>query len=49
MSQAEVGRDGAYRMTIDNRYKQLAGIRRDSKLLSILGVSCGFLQFCDKE
>lgn len=40
MAPAEVGTDGAYRMKIENRYKQLAGVRRDSKLLSVLGVSC---------
>lgn len=39
MSQSEIGKDGAYRMTIENRYKQLAGVRRDSKLLSVLAVS----------
>lgn len=39
MANPEVGKDGAYRMTIENRYKQLAAVRRDSKLLSVLGVS----------
>lgn len=36
---ADSGKDGVYRMTIDSRYKQLAGVRRDSKLLACLGVS----------
>lgn len=39
MAQAETGTDGAYRMTIENRYRQLANVRRDSKLLAALGVS----------
>lgn len=38
MAQADPGTDGAYRMTIENRYKQLANVRRDSKLLAALGV-----------
>jgi hypothetical protein len=39
ISMTDSGKDGVYRMTIDSRYKQLAGVRRDSKLLACLGVS----------
>ena len=38
MTNSVVGKDGAYRMIIEDRYKKLTGVRRDAKLLAILGV-----------
>lgn len=38
MSKVAVGRDGVYRMTIEERYEKMSGVRKEAKLFAVAGV-----------